>query len=53
MKVFIMGEFGFPHGYGELAGVHAYARGLIANGVHVKVICLKALVSPGGKPASC
>jgi glycosyltransferase involved in cell wall biosynthesis len=43
VKVAIVGVFGFPHGYAEVARVHAYASGLIANGADVRVICLKAL----------
>ncbi len=49
VKIVIVGAFGFPHGYAEVARVHAYASGLIANGVDVKVICLKALERCKGK----
>jgi glycosyltransferase involved in cell wall biosynthesis len=42
MKIVIVGDFDYPHGY-EAARVHAYASGLSANGVDVKVICYKAL----------
>lgn len=48
----IVGAFGFPHGYAEVARVHAYASGLVANGVDVKVICLKALERRKGRVAN-
>jgi len=42
MKVLIVGDaFGFPNGTGATARVHAYARGLMENGVEVKVFCLE------------
>jgi glycosyltransferase involved in cell wall biosynthesis/uncharacterized protein (DUF362 family) len=41
-KVLIVGDsFGFPHGHGATARVHAYARGLTDIGLFVKVVCLK------------
>lgn len=47
MRIAIVGSFGFPHGYAEVARVHAYASGLGANGIGIKVICLKGLEKPG------
>lgn len=42
MQIMIVGDaFGFPNGYGATARVHAYAKGLIENGVSVHVICFK------------
>jgi glycosyltransferase involved in cell wall biosynthesis len=49
MRIAIVGTFVFPHGYAEIARVQTYASGLIANGVDVKVICLKALERRDGK----
>ena len=41
-KIIIVGDsFGFPHGHGATARVHAYARGLTDLGISVKVVCLK------------
>jgi glycosyltransferase involved in cell wall biosynthesis len=48
MKIAIIGPFSYPYGYAETTRVHAYARGLSACGVVVKVICLKALEKGDG-----
>jgi glycosyltransferase involved in cell wall biosynthesis len=43
MKIVIAGDFGYPHGLAPVARISAYAKGLIKNGVDIKVICFKAL----------
>lgn len=41
-NVVIAGEkFGFPYGAGASSRVHAYARGLLANGARVTVLCVE------------
>ncbi len=41
-NVVIAGEkFGFPYGAGASSRVHAYAKGLLANGAQVTVLCLE------------
>jgi glycosyltransferase involved in cell wall biosynthesis len=42
VNILIVGDsFGFPHGTGATARVHAYAKGLQANGATVRVLCFK------------
>ena len=42
MRILIVGDsFGFPNGGGASARVYAYAKGLMANDVCVRVLCLK------------
>jgi glycosyltransferase involved in cell wall biosynthesis len=42
-NVVIAGEkFGFPYGSGASSRVHAYAKGLLANGARVIVLCVEA-----------
>lgn len=38
MTIWIVGDFTYPNGYGATARVHAYAKGLMANGVDVRVL---------------
>ncbi len=40
-RIVIAGGFGFPNGEGTTARVHAYAKGLIAAGCDVTVVCLR------------
>jgi glycosyltransferase involved in cell wall biosynthesis len=41
-RVLIAAPESFPHGGGATARIHAYARGLMAAGVDVAVVCLKS-----------
>ncbi len=49
MRIVIFGGIRFPHGTAPAPRIYAYAKGLIANGIDVQVICFKALERPGNR----